>query len=294
MAITDTAIGIASINAKAMRVPPQAYFVVSAVFHSLGPACAVLLFQHVSVLGVAWMRIATAALVFAIWRRPWRGVRTATSRQLASIAALGAVLGTMNSVFYLAIDRLPLGTVAAIEFVGPVILASVGIRTARNFFALIIAAVGVYLLANPQFVHEPLGVLLAIGNCALFMLYIVISHALASDGSGSGIDRLATAMLVAFLVVSPIGLADAVPAFREPLLLGAAIAVGLCSSIVPYVCDQLAMARLSRATFSLLLALLPAIAVLVGALVLKQVPTSADLTGVTFVIAAVALHKAQR
>src|SRR5258708_24882632 len=87
-------------------VPPQAYFVVSAIFHYLGPAFAVLLFAQVGVLGVAWLRIASAAAVFAVWRRPWRlfGKSSWTQRRL--LLALGVVLGLMNAAFYLAIARL--------------------------------------------------------------------------------------------------------------------------------------------------------------------------------------------
>src|SRR3954451_10359973 len=96
------------------RVPPQLYFVFSAVFHYLGPAFAVLLFVRVDALGVAWLRIAAAALVFAVWRRPGRLPRERL------VIAWGAVLAVMNCCFYEAIDRLPLGTVAAIEFL-PVI-----------------------------------------------------------------------------------------------------------------------------------------------------------------------------
>src|SRR3954454_14584783 len=104
-----------------MRPPPHVYFVVSAVFHYLGPAFAVLLFARVDVLGVAWLRIAAAALVFALWRRPWALLRN------RDVLAWGAVLALMNCCFYEAIDRLPLGTVAAIEFLPVVALAAAGI-----------------------------------------------------------------------------------------------------------------------------------------------------------------------
>lgn len=275
----------------AARIPPHAYFIVSAIFHNLGPAFAVLLFAHVEVLGVAWFRIATAALIFAVWRRPWRVLATASRRQLALILALGAVLGVMNSVFYMAIHRLPLGTVAAIEFVGPIVLAAIGARTGRNVAALIAAAVGVFVLSNAQLMLQPLGLLLAFANCALFMLYVILGHRLAADGGASGIDRLAAAMMIAFVVVCPIGFQGAVPAFGNLTLLGAAVGVGVCSSIIPYVCDQLAMSRLSRATFSLLLSLLPATAVVIGSVVLKQIPSAMDLIGVGLVIAGVALHR---
>src|SRR3954466_5266558 len=108
--------------ARVTRLPPVSFFVVSALFHYLGPSFAVLLFAHVSVLGVAWLRIASAAVVFAVWRRPWRLIARLTGRQRWVLLALGTVLAAMNSLFYLAIDRLPLSTVGAIEFLGIVIL----------------------------------------------------------------------------------------------------------------------------------------------------------------------------
>jgi inner membrane transporter RhtA len=231
-------------------------------------------------------------LVFAVWRRPWALFRDCSPRQIAVLVAFGAVLGVMNTVFYLAIDRLPLGTVGAIEFVGPVLLAAAGTRTQRNLGALIIAVLGVYLLTNVRFAGEPLGFLLAFANCALFMLYVVLGHRLAADGGANGIDRLAAAMLIAFVVVSPMGLRDALPAFSDVKLLGAAIVVGVCSSIIPYVCDQLAMARLSRATFALLLSLLPAAATLIGAVVLRQIPSMLEIVGIALVVAGVAAHRA--
>src|SRR3954453_19806513 len=108
------------------RVPPHLYFVVSAVFHYLGPAFAVLLFARVDVLGVAWLRIASAALVFAVWRRPWRAVRSLDRAARRLLLVWGAGLAVMNCCFYLWIGRLPLGTVAAIEFLPVIALAAVG------------------------------------------------------------------------------------------------------------------------------------------------------------------------
>src|SRR3712207_1650211 len=134
----------------AEAAPPEAFFVVSAVFHYLGPAFAVLLFARVDVLGVAWMRIAAAALIFAAWRRPWRALRT------RPVLAWGAVLALMNAYFYTAIDRLPLATVAAIEFLPVIVLAAIGARTRRNGLALAVAVPGVYLLTGLRLEVEPL------------------------------------------------------------------------------------------------------------------------------------------
>src|SRR5919197_1724070 len=130
---------------SARRIPPHGYFLVSALFHYLGPAFAVLLFAHIAPLGVAWLRIASAAVIFALWRRPWRYLVACSAKERLGVAALGLVLAAMNSVFYEAIARLPLGTVGAIEFLGPIGLAAVGLRTRRNLLALVAAAEGVYL-----------------------------------------------------------------------------------------------------------------------------------------------------
>jgi inner membrane transporter RhtA len=271
-------------------LPPHAFFFVSAVFHYLGPSFAVLLFAHVSVLGVAWLRIASAAAVFALWCRPWRSVGAWSWQQRSTLGALGIVLGLMNVSFYEAIARLPLGTVGAIEFIGPIALAAWGVRTPRNVLALLLAAIGGWILTDARFGGEPLGYLFAFANCVLFMLYVVLGHRIAQGGGVSGIDRLGMAMLIALITVSPIGIGDAARVFQQPVLLLAGIGVGISSSVIPYVCDQLAMARLSRATFALLLALLPASATLIGIVVLQQIPTAREIAGILLVVGGVAIH----
>ena len=277
------------------RLPPQSFFLASAVFHYLGPSLAVLLFSRVSVLGVAWLRIATAAVVFAAWRRPWRLALRLDHHGLQVLAALGVVLAAMNSMFYLAVDRLPLSTVGAIEFLGTVLLAAWGVRTRRNAAALALTTVGVVVVTEIRLAGQPLGFAFAFGNCALFVLYVVLGHKIANAGpSGTwtgGIDRLGAWMLVAAAAATPAGLGPAVAAFAHPMLLLAGAGVGICSSVIPYVTDQLAMARLPRATFALMLALLPVFATIIGAVVLAQIPTLQDLAGITLVVAGVAVHQ---
>ena len=272
------------------RPPPHVYFVVSAVFHYLGPAFAVLLFARVEVLGVAWLRIASAALIFALWRRPWRAFAALDREGRRILVAWGAVLAGMNCCFYVAIDRLPLGTVAAIEFLPVIGLAAIGARSLRNGFALALAVPGVYLLTGVRFEGEPLGVFLAFANAGLFAVYIVLGHRVAQRAGGGGIDGLAASMLIAAVVVTPIGGWQAWPALTDPIALLAGIGVGVASSVIPYVSDQLAMARLSRATYALMVALLPATATVIGVVVLSQTPSVAEAAGVALVIVAVALH----
>ena len=273
------------------RVPPHLYFLVSAVFHYLGPAFAVLLFARVDVLGVAWLRIASAAVVFAVWRRPWRAFAALDGPGRRLLVSWGAVLAVMNACFYVAIDRLPLGTVAAIEFLPVIALAALGARSARNVAALLLAVAGVYLLTGIQLGGEPLGVALAFANAVLFAAYIVLAHRAARHGALPGIDGLAASMLVAAVVVTPIGGWGVLPALTDPVALLAGVGVGLCSSVIPYVSDQLAMRRLPRATYALMVSLLPATATVIGVVVLAQLPSAAELAGVALVIVGVALHR---
>ncbi len=271
-------------------VPPQAYFVGSAVFHYLGPSFAVLLFARFDVLGVAWLRIASAALVFAVWRRPWRTFLALDRGGRLLIVGLGAVFAVMNVCFYLSIDRLPLATVAAIEFIGPIVLAVIGARVGRNLAAVVAAVAGVYLLTHVRFVGEPVGVVFAFANAALFTAYIVLAHRVSRHALMGGVNGLAAAMMFAFVFVSPIGFWGAAHAFSDPVAVAAGIGVGVSSSVIPYVFDQLAMVRLPRATYALFVALLPATATVVGVIVLQQLPSLVDLGGIALVMAGVALH----
>jgi inner membrane transporter RhtA len=273
------------------RMPPHGYFVGSAVFHYLGPSFAVLLFARVDPLGVAWLRIATAGAFFALWRRPWVHVRSLDRDDWRPLLALGCVLAVMNSCFYLAIDRLPLGTVAAIEFLPVILLAALGVRTIRNGGALTLAVVGVYLLTDVRLATEPVGIAFAFANAVLFALYIIFAHRVSRGRKLSGIDGLAAAMLVATIAITPIGGWAAAKAVLDPVALAAGVGVGIASSVIPYVCDQLAMARLSRATYSLMVSLLPATATVIGIVVLTQVPSLIEVIGVGLVVAAVAVHR---
>jgi inner membrane transporter RhtA len=273
------------------RVPPHLYFVVSAVFHYLGPAFAVLLFARVEVLGVAWLRIASAALILGLWRRPWRVVAGLDAEGRRLLLAWGGVLAVMNACFYLAIDRLPLATVAAIEFLPVIALAALGARSVRNAVALAAAVAGVYLLTGVRIEGDPLGVALAFANAVLFAAYIVLAHRVARHDGLGGIDGLAASMLVAAVAVTPMGGWEAVAAVTDPVALLAGVGVGVCSSVIPYISDQLAMRRLARATYALMVSLLPATATVIGVIVLAQVPSARELAGVALVIAGVAVHR---
>jgi inner membrane transporter RhtA len=243
---------------------------------------------------VAWLRIASAALLFAPATRPWRLIARSDRRRRLLLLAFGACLALMNCCFYLALARLPISLVAAIEFVGSIALALYGLRTPRNLVAVVLAVVGVSILINVRWSTDPIGLAWAFLNGALFMLYVILGHRIAQSGAGDGIRCLGAAMALAFLVILPIGILQAAQAFAHPILVFAGIGVGVCSSVIPYVCDQLALSRLPRASFALLLTLLPASATIIGAIVLAQIPSPRDLLGIVLVMAGVALHRAAR
>lgn len=288
---SETTSAPTALNRAAETVPSHAWFGVSAIFHYLGPSFAVLLFPAVGVLGVAWFRIASAALIFAPITKPWRTIRAANGRTRLLLLALGASLAVMNTSFYLALDKLPMSLVAAMEFVGTIGVALWGLRTGRNVLALMLVVVGVFVLIDVKWATDPWGLFWAMLNAVLFVAYIILGHKAAEGGASGGVERLGAAMAIALVFLMPIGFLQAMEAFGSIALIAAGIGVGICSSVIPYVCDQLAMSRLPRATFALLLALLPATATVIAAIVLAQIPTLQDAIGVVLVMIGIAVHK---
>lgn len=266
------------------RVAPEALFIVGAVSQYLGAAIAVTLFDEIDARGVAWLRVVGAAALLVAWRRPWR--RRWTRHQLALAAAFGTVLTGMNLSFYLAIDRLDLGTAVAIEFLGPIAVAAVGTRTRRSATSLGLAAAGVVLLAEVQAEGSATGVALALTAAALWAGYIVLGSLVAR--SGTSVDGLGLGMVVGAAVIAPFCVGAVVPVADRPGLLVLGLATGLLSSVIPYALDQVVLARLHPSRFALLLALLPVTATVVGVVFLGQVPSVAEAAGIALVVLAIA------
>jgi inner membrane transporter RhtA len=270
--------------ARLRGLPPQSLFILGAISQYVGSALAVLLFAAVPAAGVAWLRVLAAAVALIAWRRPWG--TPWTGGRLLLVAAFGAALALMNLCFYLAIDRLPLGTAVAIEFCGPIAVAALGSRNRRDVLALALAALGVLALADVHLSGSPAGVALALAAGAFWAAYIVLGHRVAADRSIRPQDGLALAMAIGAVGLAPALVGAAAPAFASPLLLGACLLVGLASSVVPYALEQVAMSRLPRARFALLLSLLPATAAVVGAIVLGQIPGAVESLGIALVVVA--------
>lgn len=277
-----------SLGRLAGRTPAPALFVVSGIGQYVGAALAVGLFATIPAAGVGWARIAAAAVLLVAWRRPWR--LAWTRRDLGAAVAFGVVLALMNVTFYLAIERLPLGTAVAIEFAGPVTVAALTGAGRRERVGVALAAVGVVLLAGVTLVDGPdaavgLGFILAAAAC--WGGYIVLGRRVAL--AGDGVTRLALAMAAGAVVLAPLLAPLGVETFGSWETAGLVAGVALLSSVVPYAVEQVVLPRVSAATFAVLLALLPASAAVVGAVALQQLPGPADVAGLALVSAAIAL-----
>ncbi|GAA3231358.1 EamA family transporter [Pseudonocardia petroleophila] len=271
------------------RIPAPVLFVVGGVSMYVGAALAVGLFDVLPPSAVAVLRLLGAAAVLLAWRRPgraaWRGSR------LARAVAFGLATALMNLAFYEAIARLPLGTAVAIEFVGPVAVAAVASRRPRDVAAVVLAAFGVALIADVRWSGSPSGVLWALAAAGMWAAYILLGKRVAS--AGNGLDDMAVGFAVAAVVLSPVlllGGPGSLDALGDPVVLLLAVGVGVLSSVVPYVLDQLVLRRVGQARFAVLLALLPATATVVGLVGLAQVPGLLEGLGILAVIAAVALR----
>ncbi len=261
------------------------------MFHYLGPAFAVLLFARVAPLGVAWLRIVSAAIVFAAWRRPWRRLAAADASTVRLLVALAAVLAVMNSCFYEAIARLPLATVSAIEFLPVIVLAAVGVRSARNVGAVALAAAGVYVLIDVRLRGGALGFGLAFANAGLFALYIVLAHRVSRSPGLGGIDGLAAAMLLAAPAVTALGGWEVGPHLADPVALGPASGSASRPRSSRTCATSWRWRDWRARRYSLMVSLLPATATVVGLVVLGQTPTARQLLGISLVVAALALHR---
>ena len=266
------------------------FFMAGAVSQYLGAAVGVFLFETTEPATVAWLRAAAAALVLLAWRRPWR--RAWTWRTAGAAAAFGLVTVGMNVAFYEAIARIPLGTAVAVEFVGPVAVATLGSRRARDVAAVALVVGGVVLLAGVQTDVDPVGLLFALLAAALWAGYILVGKSVAD--AGAGLDSLAVGMAVAAVASSPllvgVQLGTDAAAFGDARTWVFGMGVGVLSSVIPYALDQPVLATIGRARFALLLALLPATAAVVGAAVLAQYPTPVELAGIALVMLALIVN----
>ncbi len=248
-----------------------------------GSAVAASLFPRAGVWAVVALRLTVGAILLLAVCRP--AVRGRGRADWALVATFGAALAGMNTVFYEAIGRIPLGTAVTLEVLGPLTLSVVAARRRSAWLWAGLALAGVALLGRDGFDRlDPAGVLLALVAGALWASYIVLSSRTGSRFPKA--DGLALAMGVAAVLTLPLGIAGAGPALLDPAVLGLGAAVALLSSVLPYTLELFALRRLPTATFAVLMSLGPAIAACAGLVILGQRMTWADALATTLVIAA--------
>ncbi len=269
------------------RVPPELLIIAGSLSVQCGGGLATILIRDFGPLPAVAMRIVFGALMLVAIRPP--RIRGIGRSALLSALALGAVLAAMNSLFFVSLSRIPLGVAVTIEFWGPLAVAILGSRRLLDLVWVALAAAGIYVLAGGRLTaDDAIGVIAAAASGLCWAIYIGVAGRVARywpDGRG-----LTLAMLVAVALILPVTLAlsDVRPLLVAPAAIGGGIVIGLFNSAIPYSAELIALRRMSAATFGVLMSLEPAIATVVGFLVLGQILGGVELLA----IAGVALASA--
>lgn len=262
-------------------------FLLSAVAQYTGATIATLLFDEVAPRTVAWLRVASAAVVLILVSPG--ALRHWSRRQLATAAVFGTATALMNTLFFLGLANTDLGKSVAIEFIGPIIVAAWMTRTARNAGALALAAIGVIVLGGVEVGDNTAGLLWILAASAMWALYIVIGSRVAQIGRG--VAGLGIGLAIGALAITPIGAPGSGHVFTTPRLLVGCILVGVFSNAIGYGIDQYVLRRIPVRRFSVLLALLPVTAVAFGWIALDQVPSTVEVAGIALVLVGVVLQQ---
>lgn len=262
---------------------PVALVVAGGLSVQFGAAVAVLLMPKAGALGVVTLRLAAAALVLLVICRP--KLRGHSRADWGTVVAFGVAMGGMNTLFYQAVDRIPLGAAVTLEVLGPLVLSVVASRRLANLVWAALALCGVVLLSGGGFDRlDPVGAAYALGAGVMWAAYIVFSARTGRRFPQA--DGLALAMVVAAVLSLPLGIMEAGSKLVVPSTLGLGIAVALLSSVLPYTLELMALRRLPAPAFAILMSLEPAIAATAGFLILDQALSSTDALAIALVIGA--------
>lgn len=261
----------------------MALVVTGLVCQEVGASIAVLLFDRAGPLGMVMLRLVFSAAILLLVARP--RLRGHGRRDWTAVVTFGLVLAVMNGLFYLALERLPLGVTVTIEVLGPLTLSIIASGRASAWVWAALALAGVVALGGGGWDRlDPLGVTFALGAAVAWALYIVSSARVG--GAFPKLDGLALAMAVGAVVSIPFGVADAGAALAQPTTLALGAAVALLSSTLPYAFELMALRRLAASAFAIMMSLAPAIAALAGLVLLGQTLSWLELVGIGLVIAA--------
>lgn len=264
------------------RVPAWSLAVGSMLSVQVGAALSVRLFPEVGIAGTAWLRLSFGAVIFLLWARP--ALRSFTLRELRTPILLGVVTGLMTIAFLGAISRLPLGTAVAIEFLGPLTVAAVRAHSRAVLVWPFVALLGVVLLTEPWAGDvDVIGVLFALAAATGWGSYILLTQHVGDRFSG--VDSLAISIPVAAVTAAFAGVPQAIGGITVPVLL-LALLVAVLMPVIPFALELFALRRLTASAFGTLMALEPGFGVVVGAVVLHQVPAPLQVVGALLVVVA--------
>ncbi|MFC8860822.1 EamA family transporter [[Kitasatospora] papulosa] len=268
---------------RGAELGPVALVVAGGLSVQFGAAVAVLLMPKAGALGVVTLRLAAAAVVMLVVCRP--KLRGHSRADWGTVVAFGIAMGGMNTLFYQAADRIPLGAAVTLEVLGPLVLSVVASRRLINLVWAALALCGVVLLSGGGFDRlDPVGVAYALGAGVMWAVYILFSARTGRRFPQA--DGLALAMVVAAALSLPLGIMESGSKLVVPSTLGLGIAVALLSSVLPYTLELMALRRLPAPTFAVLMSLEPAIAATAGFLVLDQALSTTDALAIALVIGA--------
>lgn len=267
---------------RAVAVPPWAMAVAAMFSVQLGSALSLPLIAEVGPAGTAWLRLTAGALIFiAIARPPLRGI---AGRDVPALIALGVTTGLMTIMFLAAIERIPLGTSVAIEFLGPLTVAAVRSHTTRALIWPATALVGVLLLTQPWRGDINIaGIGLALGSALCWAIYILLTQHVGDRFSGT--TALSITMPISAATAAVAGVPQALGNLSTAIVL-TAIGLALLLPVLPFALEMAALRQMTPAAFGTLMALEPAIGETLGLFVLHQTPSVAQIVGILLVVLA--------
>lgn len=254
------------------------------VSFQLGAMVAKGLFPIVGAEGAVTLRLVVGATMLVIVFRPWR--QPLPRRIWLPMIGYGAAMGAMNALFYMSLRTVPLGIAVALEFLGPLAVATASLRRPRDFAWIVLAVAGLLLLLPlRQSIHaiDPTGAMLALGAGVFWALYILFGQ---KAGEGHGAQAVTCGMVVGALLIAPIGIAHAGTRLLDPAILPAALLLGAISSAVPYLLEMVALMRMPARGYGTLTSLEPAIGCVVGFFFLGETVSAGQMIGIAAVVAA--------
>jgi inner membrane transporter RhtA len=283
-AVSTVARPSAQLAGRLNSLPPQVLLLGGIASVQFGAAFANKLFDRAGPGGVVLLRLALGALLMVVIARP--SLRGRTRSDWIAVTTYGLILGVMNWMFYEGLDRLPIGVAVTIEFTGPLAVAVAGSRRALDGLWVVLAGGGVALLALRGDRHgvTASGIVFILIAAACWAAYILVSKRVGQ--SFTALDGLSIAFCIGTLVAVPAGIVEGGTAILQPAVIAGGLAAAVLSSILPYSLELVALRRLSAAAFGLLMCLEPAVAALVGVVVLGQPLTAILSVAIVLVVAA--------